>query len=103
VARKSGFSANPRDYPAQSRRTFISVLRLPPYAASSTPEENAMVAVLLLLWSGSVPTYDDAAYRAAYVASKRPPDIQRRVQVIRFRGGDGGSHRFEPYHFEEAH
>jgi hypothetical protein len=61
-----------------------------------------VVTVVLLLWSGSALTYDDAAMRAACAAPKRPPDIQHRVRVIRFTGGDAGSDRFEPYHFEEA-
>jgi hypothetical protein len=53
-----------------------------------------MVVVVLLLWA-----YDD---RAACAAPKKPPEIQQRVRTIRFTGGDAGSHRFEPYHFEEA-
>ena len=67
-----------------------------------------VVAVVLLLWSGSALTYDDAANRAACAASrdKRAPDIQRRVRTIRFRGGAGNlieNNRFKPDHFEEAH
>jgi hypothetical protein len=58
-----------------------------------------VAAVVLLLWSGLA--YDDAAMRAACAAS-RPPDTRRRVQVIRFTGGEVGSKRFEPYHFEEV-
>jgi hypothetical protein len=57
-----------------------------------------VLAVVLLLWSGSAPAYDSAAC----AAPKRPPDIQQRVRTIRFRGGEVGSKRFEPYHFEEV-
>ena len=59
--------------------------------------QHAMVvAILLSLWSPLA--YDTARCDAP----KRPPDIQQRVRTIRFRGGEGGSHRLEPYHFEEV-
>jgi hypothetical protein len=67
-----------------------------------------VVAVVLLLWSGTL-AYDDAANRAACSTAsrdKRPQDIPRRVRVIRFRGGAGNIievNRFTPDHFEEAH
>jgi hypothetical protein len=63
---------------------------------------STLVAIVLLFWSGSA-LDDTAANRAACAVPKRSPDIQHRVRTIRFRGGEGGSGRFEPYHFEEAH
>jgi hypothetical protein len=61
-----------------------------------------VVFVALLLWSGSSAlTYDDAATRAVCATPNRPPP-ERQVRTIRFRGGEGGSGRFEPYHYEEV-